>query len=193
MPIKINDYNKINWRELVYYCASSPTYIRYRVGNNCKGIHKRVAKDIAGYCAFNKDGTPKYSTLKYQKKNYLIHRIIYILFYGSISNELVVNHINFNTHENYPDNLELCTFRENLNRTKIAKKLKFHYRNKSGITGVNECIKNNGYKLYYYAIVTWQDREGKNQSKRFSYEKHGKEAAWELAKEFAEITRNKIV
>lgn len=191
MPIKIKDYNGIPWEKLVYYDETSPTFIRYVHGNTVANHNQRIAHEVAGYCSF-KNGLPNYARLKYQGKSYLIHRIIYILHHGSLVEGCVVNHINFNTHDNSINNLEACTFRENLSRTQIARKLKLNLRNCSGINGVHELVKNNGYKLYHYAVATWVTLSGEKKQKLFSYERYGKELAWALAIAFRKTMEIKL-
>lgn len=179
MAIKIKDYNSIPWKEIVYYDESSPTFLRYVKGNRTiNPKNQRNANDIAG------NRNKKYSSIKYGKDSWVIHRIVWILHNDTIPEAVVINHIDFDTHNNCISNLEVCTFRQNLCRTQVANKRSFNVRNKSGVNGVYECIKYNGYREYKYANVTWKDPEGKVKNKLFSYDKYTKEVAWKLAVEF---------
>lgn len=173
------DYNDVDWGSIVFYDESSPTFLRYISGNNTPSPkNKRLANEVAG--TLNK----KYASIKYNNKSWLIHRIVWILHKGSIEVQNVINHIDFNTHNNCIENLEECTFRQNLCRTKILKNINLNHRNISSINGIHECVKNNGYKEYKYASVQWMDEYGKARNKLFSYEKYSKEIAWKLAVEF---------
>ena len=179
------DYNAIPWKDLVYYDVSSSTFLRRSVETNYGVEKERRKKDSEiGHLTFKKDGTRHYASMKHKKKNYLIHRIIYILHRGYIPDGMVVNHIDFNTHNNDISNLEICTFRQNLNRTQVSKRLKLHHSNTSGILGVSEAVKFNGYKTYLYANAQWRDINGNTCFKQFPYDKHGKEMAWELATDY---------
>ncbi len=54
-----------------------------------------------------------YFHLKYKKRNLLVHRIVHRKFNGPLSVDLVVNHIDGNSLNNTPSNLELVTRIEN--------------------------------------------------------------------------------
>lgn len=59
-----------------------------------------------------------------------VHRLVYEAFKGEIPEELEIDHIDRNKHNNNPDNLRLVTRAENLsNRTTgwFARKFKEHY------------------------------------------------------------------
>lgn len=174
----IKDYNDVDWKNYVYYSENSPTFLRYVYGNNIKNQNQKFKDDIAG----NKN--KKYSQVKYKNKNWLVHRIVWILHNGYIPDNFVINHKDFNTHNNSIANLESCSFRENLCRTQIGKKLKLSTRNTSGVNAVSECTKHNGYKTYVYARVGWVNLSGIKKEKLFSYSIFGKEKAWELAISF---------
>lgn len=47
-------------------------------------------------------------------KQVYIHRIVYILFVGSIPKDKVINHIDHNKHNNSVENLECITQSENV-------------------------------------------------------------------------------
>ena len=54
-----------------------------------------------------------YFHLKYRQSNLLVHRIVFRKFVGPLSSDLVVNHIDRNSLNNAPQNLELISQREN--------------------------------------------------------------------------------
>ena len=175
----MEDYNSIKWDEIFYYSESSPTFLRYRRENETSNkANKRFAGDIAGSIS------DRYSTVKFNNKSWMVHRIIWILHNGHIDHSLVINHIDFNKQNNNIENLELCSFRQNLCRTKIRNKLALHHKNKSGINGVSRCVKFNGYKVYEYFNVQWVDENKKKRHKLFSIEKLTEEIALQMAIEF---------
>lgn len=63
---------------------------------------------------------------------YLVHRIVYAIFYGVDPGELQVDHIDGNTLNNNPENLRLATVQENL-RNRNTTSLK----TKTGVRGVH--------------------------------------------------------
>lgn len=188
--MKFRDYNSIPWNEIVCYDETSSTFLRRLT--DCQRAptrNKRFCGDEAGCLNFDKNKLPKYATIKYKSNSYLIHRVVYILNKGAIPDDMVINHVDFNTHNNNISNLELCTFRENLNRTQVSKGLKLHHRNTSGVSRVSESVKFNGYKTYLYACAQCCDGLGNSYSKLFPYAKYGKELSWKMAVEYVESIR----
>lgn len=116
------------------------------------------------------------------------HRLVIYLSGIKLSKDDVVNHINSNTLDNRLENLEVCSISENNQRNRITTNLKMSPNNSSGVTGVCEVTNNNKGRLYIYAMAMWSV-DSKTRSKKFSYNKYGKEQAWDLAKEY----RNRMV
>lgn len=54
-------------------------------------------------------------SIKGSRKHYFIHRLVYETFYGKIPEGLVINHIDEDKTNNYLDNLEAITQKENIN------------------------------------------------------------------------------
>lgn len=85
---------------------------------------KMEAGDRAG--GASKNG---YRCLRIQNKVYLEHRLVYLMFHGSLPR--FVDHINGNRCDNRIENLRPCTLQENQRNKKLSK------ANKSGYKGVS--------------------------------------------------------
>lgn len=75
--------------------------------SNMGRIKSRYGKTI-GYTSNN-----EYKSIKFSGKTYLVHRLIYIGFKGTIPDELVINHIDEDKTNNRLDNLEVITRSQN--------------------------------------------------------------------------------
>jgi hypothetical protein len=109
-----------------------------------------------------------------------VHRIIAQLLGNTLSSELVVNHINCNPCDNRIENLEVCSQQENSRRNRGTLNLRLPSNNNSGFVGIMEVTNINKGFSYTYAMASWNEN-GKSKSKKFSYNKYGKEVAWDLA------------
>lgn len=114
------------------------------------------------------------------KRKYGVHRVILTLSGVILCADTVVNHINCNPLDNRLENLEVCSQSENNQRNRITLGLENNPTNTSGVTGVYEVTNNNSGNFYTYAMACWSENN-KSKSKKFSYNKYGKEKAWELA------------
>ena len=78
--------------------------------NGCSKLNKILSpkKDRGGYfqVTFSKNGKKKY---------YLVHRLVYETFNGTIPDGMQVNHINEDKTDNRLENLNLMTPKENIN------------------------------------------------------------------------------
>ncbi len=61
-----------------------------------------------------------YFHLKYKKSNLLVHRIVFRKLTGPLDASLIINHIDGNSLNNTPINLELVTQQENVLHGKYA-------------------------------------------------------------------------
>ena len=162
------DYNSIRWDQIVYYTEDSTTFLRYKIENNSFGKSKRYKNDIAGSIVIG-----RYGYLSYNGHNYAIHRIIWIL---------MNNHKDCTKHNNNMLNLELRTQAENLvlNKTAVHNILR---KNSTNIEPMlSEQYTSYMGKRYYAVRVQYVDEKGKRKTKSYSYNKYGKEQAWEMAK-----------
>ena len=139
------NYNDPRLLDKFYYCENSKSGLRIKSPDKY-----RPADSEAGYI----QKSEKFArwAVKFNGKNYMVHRIIWYLFHGKVDDGLVIDHLNGNALDNRIGNLRLVTQGVN---NKNHKKQK---NNNSGMTGV-------------YFSETWRaqwvDSEGNQRSKRF--------------------------
>ena len=169
------DYNTVDWKSVVEYDETSPSGLRWIISpaNHVK----------AGYCAGSIGNKNTCWEIGYKKKTWLAHRIVWILFNGSIDNDLCINHKNCNPLDNIISNLELCTIKENNQRAKPMILGEVTEANTSGVNGVGlmVCFNRDRTKEYRY-YVAGANKDGKLVRELFSVAKHGEKQAEELAK-----------
>lgn len=170
----------INWKEVFYYDETSPSCLRWACNIPYRGLYegspityKRVVGDIAG--SWQK--TEKRYKLKYRQKAYMAHRIIYELFHGVITDELVIDHKDGNASNNKINNLRAVT--DDVNKRNMKK----NKNNKTGVTGVVYFELITGNKVYAYCTACWELAD-KSKRKNFSVNKLGYEEAFRLACEY---------
>lgn len=134
----------------VMYNPESPSCLSWKVHR------KNRRKDLIAGCKDSRG----YWKITIDYKVYLVHRIIWLIHKGSISKELVINHIDNNPSNNLIENLEQCTQAENCRRKGLHKLdqtgLRFH--------SINDCE-------YWRAQYT--DLQGKIYFKYFSITRFG--------------------
>jgi hypothetical protein len=86
------------------------------------------------------NGPKGYLTLGWDGKRYLVHRIVYLMFYGTDPKELLVDHINGVTNDNRPENLRLATASQNAKNMHGPMK-----HSKTGVLGVHWNTQNNAW------------------------------------------------
>jgi hypothetical protein len=131
-------------RRLLSYCPSSGILTwKVDVARNVK------AGRVAGY----KQKNPGYTLLSINGKNYMAHRLAWLIYYGSWpKNE--IDHINGKKSDNRIKNLRDCTHQENLSNTST------YANNSSGVKGVGWDKKNSKWKamvkykskIYYFGL-----------------------------------------
>lgn len=165
--MKHKDYDK-DWNEYFQLDTESPSgLLRFKDGRG-----KLIKKYAVGHRAFKKNGAPVGWALNFQDKLYAIHRIIWVLIYGHIDHELVIDHLDGNPFNNQKSNLSLKTLADN------ARNHRKHCNNSSGITGVK--LTNSGKGHWYYTAF-WNEVNGKMKQKHFSVLKLGEETAKSFA------------
>lgn len=160
---------------------SSPSGLIWKKSNG--GNRKANIKnpgDTAGYKMYRPNGEPSHFILSFKGSRFMVHRIVWLLSKGSISNhpELVIDHINRNPFDNRIENLREVDYQTNAFNCSIRND------NASGVRGVSFVKMGN---LFYYS-ATWREN-GKVKSKNFSIKKHGEKESLRLATEY----RNKMV
>lgn len=164
MTVAKLNYNDINWSLIFKLDNSSPSGLRWKH----KPHGKTKIDDPAGY--YKKDSG---WIVRFNNKNYISHRIIFIMHYGYLDNNLIVDHFDGNNKNNSINNLRSVT--ETIN----ARNKKKNTRNMSGFVGVRKEINKAGSLIYR---AQWFDC-GKLKSKCFNTNKYG-EHAFELAKKY---------
>ena len=173
------DYN-LNWREYFKLDESSPSMLvrtRSWRGNKIKEIS-------AGFRGIQKNGKAVGWYVGFKNKVYLIHRIIWVMTYGSIDPNLVIDHLDGNPLNNQIVNLSLKTQANNArNKSKQTS-------NTSGITGV--MLTNNGKGRIYFT-AHWNEIDGSFNRKHFSVAKLGEETAKTLAIAYREQQVQRLI
>jgi len=173
----MSKYNVIDFSSILSYDERSPSCLLWKIQ---PAYHIRVG-DSAGSVSYNK----RYWDVLYKRKHYLAHRVIWCLHFKSIDSSLVVNHINCNPLDNRIENLELCSIKENNQRTSLILYNKVSKSNTTGCNGVHRMCSFNKDKtieyVYYVGCVTVN---GKLDRKLFSVSKFGECTAFILAKEW---------
>lgn len=144
----------------LYLDSTSPSGLRWAVYRNGNAL-----KDsIAGH-----KGPRGYWVVRLNNVTYYVHRILWLLTYKEDPAELVINHIDNDPSNNEISNLEVCTTKENAQRTK---------RQTTEYTTITEHLDSHGN---YNACASWYEN-GKQVRKTFSYNKYGIMEAQYLAK-----------
>jgi len=96
------NYNDIDWKEVFYYDESSSSCLRWK-NDVCSGQYEQFLNKSkhseAGSLTIRKCGY-SFWTVGYKGKTFLIHRIIWCLLRGSISDSLVIDHLDGNASNN---------------------------------------------------------------------------------------------
>ena len=168
--------------ELLSYNEDSPSCLVWN-----KRVNRKF-KDLqfAGVRCYRNKNVPAAWSVMYKQKTYLAHRIILELFGYKLSEDDVVNHIDCNPFNNKIGNLEVCTTHENNKRKSNTLGIRLSSNNKSGVNGVIEVTNINKGRSYTYAMACISIN-GKSKSRKFSYNKYGKDQAWQLAIEWRKL------
>lgn len=164
----------MNWAELFYYDADSPSSLRRVRDVLTKAGYPTKTRQGAVAGSLNNKG---YWVVEVEGKAYLVHRIIYELFHGAPKG--IVDHKDGNTANNNSWNLRDVTPKVS------AQNLCKRSDNSSGFTGVTVANRKRG-KFY---IATWINLNGKARSKEFSVSSHGDE----MALQYATDHRKKVI
>lgn len=169
--MKQNNYER-DWSTHFLLSKESPSGL-IRI----KDMYGRSSETIAGTKSKEKNGVSSGWQLKFKNVNFYVHRIIWVMTYGSIDPELVIDHLDGNPLNNSIDNLSLKTTTGNLrNRRKLN-------RNRTNVTGVR-LTSRDGKRFYYEAY--WNTLDGVQKRKCFHVDKLGEALAKRLAIEHRE-------
>jgi hypothetical protein len=148
--------------------------------NTKTNIQTKTRKGMmAGSILYQLKGQPSRWTITINGKSYASHRIIYILVYGYLSEDSVVDHIDGNPLNNRIGNLRAVTKRTNAQNQRMRRD------NKSGVVGVCKLTTTDirGNILHFWTAF-WKDINTRSQSKSFSIKKLGDEEAFKLAVDY---------
>lgn len=169
------DYNNPLIEELYYYSSSSPSGLRHKTDNKSKNPRQKKYKDDPAGC-IRKNTKSVLWVVKINRIPLVAHRVVWKLFHGSISDSMVIDHIDGNSLNNSIENLRLVT--QTINNRNHRKQI----NNTSGETGVR--LEGNRWRVQWADPVT-----GVQKTKSFNISKYGS-AAFDLAVEFR---KNKIL
>jgi Drexlerviridae HNH endonuclease len=158
----------VNWSDYFYYDESSPTGLRWKV-DRLTGEYQSVtlvSKDDPTGLTPNKDG---YYTVGLDGSRFLVHRIVWELFNGTIGDDLLIDHEDRVRTNNCISNLRLVSVKLN---ARNCNKMK---NNSSGKTGVSFDKTKRRWVAY------WSELDGKIVHKNFSISRFGETKAFELA------------
>ena len=173
------DYN-LNWSEYFRLDATSPSgLVRFKDYSG-----KNVQKYNVGTRIYRDNGKPDSWRVKLKRKDYYVHRVIWVWTYGSINSDLVIDHLDGDPFNNRIDNLRLKAQKGN-NRNHQKQR-----NNKTGTTGVKLSKVNGEYRYY---VATWYELNGVFKVKYFSIVKLGEETAKALAIAYREDQISRLI
>ncbi len=154
------------WSKWFYYDETSPTCLRWAVevrsGRHYSIVERQIG-DVAG--SVKCDG--EHSSVKLKSVSYLVHCVIWEMFNGAISENLIVDHFDMNPLNNRISNLRMIKKAINNRNQKLRSD------NTTGTTGVvftNGCWK-----------ACWKTLSGDWKQRSFSVNKYGFSVARSLA------------
>lgn len=168
---------------LVYYDESSPTGLRWKV-DRYYGPNDSIKLASSGDVAGGRNGG-RHQTYRfmYHYETYLVHRIIWELFYGKLKDSDILDHIDGCATNNKIDNLRIVSAAVN------SKNCKKRVDNTSGVCGVYLESTTKKGSPYEYWVAHYMKSVGEKAKKYFSIKKYGNDEAFKLACEY----RNKML
>lgn len=117
----LSDNDILELHKYLQYSETSPTFLIWKQTKGCRAI----AGQTAGHLSFDKNKLPKSTDIKFSGLNLKCSRVIWILFNGKIPENMIIDHIDGNPHNNLISNLRCISTKENaMNRSsKIASKV----------------------------------------------------------------------
>ena len=165
----IKSYESIPWECILEYTNESPSGLVWRISPSNHISAGRSAGSIS-----NKKTCWE---LRYKKKTWLAHRIVWILHNGSTPLNLVINHKDCNPLNNNIENLEVVSIADNNRRTK-------RHIAEDKTLGVHLLRTTRKGKEYFYYSSFYRDENGNVIRKCFAILKYGDDVARRMAEEF---------
>ena len=161
--------------KIFYYDETSPSGLRWRVPRfKNKGAKLHSADDVAGNKKYLDNGVPRCWRLSLMWKDYVVHRIVWVLLNGDLDTDLVIDHLDGNAFNNKIENLQPKTMGNNSRNRK-------NKPNALGFSGVTLRTNPSGTECYR---ATWSDADGRLCAKHFAVNKYGNDTAFQLACEY---------
>lgn len=176
---KVKDYNSINWNDIFTEDTNSSTGLRWKISP----ARRIKAGDVAGSIWTSKEFGRQCFVVKYDKVNWLVHRILWRMRNNYIESSLDIDHIDGNSLNNSVENLRLVSTTSN------SRNCKQHRDNSSGITGVSFWLTTHGTT---YARAYWYNLKGKQQFKSFPVPKYGLLESFAMACAYREQKINEL-
>lgn len=185
--IKVDYFVPIE-NEMFAYSEDSPSGLIFNKvvygGKNNKQHLKKVGQAAGSKEYSNKSGEPLAWRVQLLGIRYNVHRLIWILHNKTISEDMVIDHLDGNPFNNIISNLQIKSPRENNQNVKLSS------RNKSGVCGVFLEEANN---IPIAWTATWSDIDGKPQRKRFYFKNMTNEESFIHAVAFREQKIKELV
>ena len=162
--MKIRDYNSIKWSD--NFCLDS---------TSSSGLSRLNSSVTTGYKCYQRNGKPSGWRVKLNGTEFMVHRIIWCLMYGSLDIKLVIDHLNGDPFDNSNKNLSMKSFRAN-SQNKAKRK-----SNVSGKTGVYKSTIYRNNIPFYFWTAQWNNEFCEMKRKSFSCFKYGEDTAFNLA------------
>lgn len=160
------DYNSIRWNDLFTEDSSSATGLVWKVDRmrgKTMSVYAAKAGDVAGCIKHYKKQRTNMAIIHINGSKWLVHRVLWVMRYGNIDEESVIDHIDGNTMNNSIDNLRKVPHIINSRNSKKRSD------NTSGKTGVYFRVSGG----LTYVVASWTTDDLKSRSKRFSVNKLG--------------------
>ncbi len=167
--------SKTNWHDVFEYDESSVTCLRWKIqifsGRNKNQININIG-DVAGTVPV---ANKYHSVVCFDNQHYLVHRVIWEMFYDELDSEWDIDHEDGDGRNNRISNLRKVKHPQNMRNCKMR------IDNKTGVCGVFKFLSRHGTD-YFSAL--WKTLDGKQKSKSFSSTKYGYQEAFRLACEY---------
>jgi hypothetical protein len=149
------------------------------------GKHRITLGKVGDDCVCkNSNG---YYSVKHQKKDYRVHRVIWELFFGEIPCKMYIDHIDGDINNNKISNLRLVDHAYNMRNRKKNK----NSGKMQGVTRAKQRTRKDGSFSEVW-LARWyelSDGDHRAKSKSFNIDVHGEDVAFALAVAY----RNKMI